>query len=152
MSTYLHFFHFVSQLWKLMISVLIKSLNLFWTTGLEIEYVLWKPWYRISIFTDHQLSCGKVMFSVVSTCQSFCPQWGPVLLLPMRNWNPPYRESPPPQAPPLDMGCHCTGIPGPRPWTWNFTVHDPLAPPLLVTFSGQNSRPMETCSPENLLC
>ena len=157
--------------------MLIKNLNLFWITGLEIEYVLWKPWYRISIFTDHQRSCGKVdlMFSVVSTCQSFCLQWGPMLLLPMMNWNPPYTESLP-QVPPLDMGCHNTGNPGPRPWTWNFTVQwpsDPTPasdiywsrlkiygnlftwePALLVTSGGQDWKLVQTCSrgdtPSNL--
>ena len=87
------------------------------------------------IFTAHQRSCRKVIFSVVTVRQSVILSMGrgPMWTLPMMHWISPYRTLAPP--PPL---VHST-----PPRKWYQTVQaPPHAPPLLVKSGGQEWRPV----------
>ena len=115
-------------------------------TFLSIHSVLYP------IFTARQRSWGKVMFSVVSVQRGGFPcgyySWciGPHCTdsLDMR---PHWMGTPDPALAPLDMGPHWTGTPslGP-PQTWDLNEHGSPSSPPLVTSSGHQGRPFQTCS------
>ena len=115
-------------------------LQLEMNTSLDILITL-LLFFALKHFTARQRSCGKVMFSVMSVCQSFC-SWGRSHVtitydaldltiqtpLPTQTWDL------------TVQGLHGHGIPlyrNPSLTTW---------PALLVTSGSQDWGPVQTCS------
>ena len=72
------------------------------------------------LVTARQRSCWTIMFSVVSVCQSFCPQGVPMWPLPTMHWTLPY----------FTISLY-KGLPAPVPQqTWDLSVQGPLPQPL----------------------
>ena len=89
---------------------------------------------NVTLITTRERSCGKVIFSVVSVLQSFCPwAWasGEVEVQCDHHplWITPHCTAPPPP----DMRPHCKETP----------LLD-MGPILLVAFGGQDYSPVET--------
>ena len=101
------------------------------------------------IFTTHQRSCGKVMFSVLSVWLAGCSQGdGSHVTITHYALDLTVQYSSPQFPFPSDMGLHCTGtpLPGHRTLLYIESPPSPLSQvPLLVACCGHPWRPIQTC-------